>query len=160
MPDHEIDVLIEDEAWEKHAITSKASEIAATVLRHLKFPIPCELTVLLTNNAHVQELNKKFRGIDKPTNVLSFPGLEPEEFEDLSHLSPPLLLGDIALALETIMGESVQQLKTFDDHVAHLIVHGTLHLLGYDHEQDDEADAMEALEIEILALLNISNPYE
>lgn len=123
------------------------------------------LTVLFTDDAAVRTLNREWRGKDKPTNVLSFPGdwLELEE-EDIAALAegadvPPAHIGDIALALETIRAEAAEQGKTPRDHLLHLLLHGTLHLLGYDHEEEAEADAMEALETRLLADLGVADPY-
>jgi probable rRNA maturation factor len=107
-----------------------------------------ELSLVLADNDFVQKLNKEWRGKDKPTNVLSFPQDEPS------------MLGDIILAYETVEEEAQAQGKRFEDHTIHLIVHGLLHLLGHDHEEDHEAEIMESLEIEILAAMNIKNPYE
>jgi len=107
------------------------------------------LSVVLAHDDFVQDLNKRYRGQDKPTNVLSFP--QNDEMMDN--------LGDIIFALETVQREAAAQDKKFKDHVAHLAVHGTLHLLGYDHERDEDAEHMESLEIQILEGLNISNPY-
>lgn len=155
-----IDICLEDDRWQAYTVTQKIPEIIEAALTHLKISKPIETTVLLTDDKELKSLNKKFRGQNKPTNVLSFPCFEPEELVDIKQLPAPVMIGDIALALETIMEESVQQSKTIDDHVTHLVVHGLLHLLGYDHEVDEDAQAMEALEVEILSLLNINNPYE
>lgn len=111
-----------------------------------------EIGVRLTDDAEVRELNHLWRGLDKPTNVLSFPA--GDRVPD-----GPLLLGDLAVAGETVAREAAEQDKTMADHLAHMLVHGTLHLLGHDHEEDDEADAMEALEIRILADLGVADPY-
>ena len=104
-----------------------------------------EMTVVLADDAFVRELNRDYRGKNKTTNVLSFPGD--------GHL------GDIVLALETIEREAKEQQKTFRAHVQHLLVHGTLHLLGYDHEEDGQAEQMERREIKILEKLGVANPY-
>lgn len=105
------------------------------------------VNVALMDDAAMRELNHQFRGKDKPTNVLSFPTGDEDE------------LGDMALALETIAREAVEQHKPFEAHLTHLVVHGTLHLLGYDHEVPAEAKVMEAAEISILARMGIENPY-
>ena len=109
----------------------------------------CGLAVVLADDAFVQRLNKQFRAKDAPTNVLSFPTGE-EEGE----------LGDIILAYQTLAREAAEQGKSFDNHFRHLLLHGFLHLLGYDHLEDDEAEQMEAREVELLARLGIDNPYE
>jgi probable rRNA maturation factor len=107
-----------------------------------------EVAILLTDDAEMQALNLKWRGKDAPTNVLSFPSGEEQ-----GHL------GDVVLAYETVEGEAEQQNIAIADHAAHLVVHGMLHLLGYDHEQEDDAVKMETLETEILATLGIADPY-
>ena len=115
-----------------------------------------EVAVMLTDDAGIRALNKEFRGIDKPTNVLSFPA---PESGDNDAPDVPRALGDIAIAYETLRREAEEETKPFLDHLSHLAVHGFLHLLGYDHETDDEADAMEACEVAILAQLGIPDPY-
>lgn len=111
-----------------------------------------ELTIRVVSAAESQALNKQYRGKDKPTNVLSFP------FEPLEGISLPLL-GDLVICAEIVAEEAQQQGKPEADHWAHMVVHGCLHLLGYDHIQDDEAEQMESLEIDILEALGISDPY-
>ncbi len=106
-----------------------------------------EASVVLANNDFVQTLNRDYRGQDKPTNVLSFP-------QDLP------MLGDIVFAYETVAQEAKEQDKSFDDHLLHLTIHGVLHLLGHDHMNDEEAEEMENLEIELLSKLGVKNPYE
>jgi probable rRNA maturation factor len=119
----------------------------------------CTVSVVLSDDKHVQELNKAYRQKDKPTNVLSFPGYD----DNLIQILPEdeyIPLGDIVFALETIRAEAQTQAKTFENHLNHLFVHGLLHLLGYDHETDEEAEEMEQFEIDVLSLLSIPNPYE
>jgi probable rRNA maturation factor len=106
-----------------------------------------ELSILFTDDAHIQELNRDYRGVDKPTNVLSFP-----------QASGPLL-GDIVLAYETVLNEAALAGKPFRAHMGHLIVHGFLHLLGLDHVAESEAEEMEALERAALARMGIADPY-
>jgi probable rRNA maturation factor len=111
-----------------------------------------EVTVVLTDDAEQQDLNKQWRGFDKSTNVLSFPQLEP--------LSPVAgLVGDITLARETVEREAAEMGITLEAHFTHLVVHGFLHLLGYDHVEEAEAVKMESLETQILATLGIADPY-
>jgi probable rRNA maturation factor len=116
-----------------------------------------ELAVMLTDDAGIRTLNNNWRGIDKPTNVLSFPALPPTGPPGPD--DAPRMLGDIAIAFETTRAEADDEQKPFDHHLSHLAVHGFLHLIGYDHEEDDDAEAMEALETEILAQLGIPDPY-
>ncbi|GLQ05205.1 endoribonuclease YbeY [Sneathiella chinensis] len=120
-----------------------------------------EISILLTDDPQIQDLNREYRGKDKPTNVLSFPDthLSAETLEEAVRFDEPLFLGDIAIARSTVEAEAKEQGKSLDDHFCHLLVHGMLHLLGFDHIEDDEAEEMEGLEVEILAKMNIDNPY-
>ncbi|MGI9352819.1 MAG: rRNA maturation RNase YbeY [Rhizobiaceae bacterium] len=121
----------------------------------LQFEKNAELSILLADDDKLQELNHRWRGIEKPTNVLSFPG------EELSPGQPGgSFLGDIVVSLETAVQEAKVENKEFNDHFTHLIIHGFLHLFGYDHETDEQAHQMESLEKEILGNLGISDPYE
>jgi len=118
------------------------------------------VSVLFTSNAQVHELNREWRQRDKPTNVLSFPMLERDELLALAPEGPPEMLGDIALAYETCAREANEKGIPLEHHAAHLIIHGLLHLAGYDHvNSDEEAEAMEALEIRALAKMGIADPY-
>jgi probable rRNA maturation factor len=112
-----------------------------------------ELSIVLTDDAEQQQLNKQWRGIDKPTNVLSFPQIEP--FGEVRGI-----LGDIVLAHETLVREAAELDKPLADHFTHLVVHGFLHILGYDHIDDGDALKMEGLETQILASLGIADPYQ
>ena len=116
-----------------------------------------ELAVMLTDDSGIRTLNCNWRGIDKSTNVLSFPALQPTG--PAGPDDAPRMLGDIAIAYETARKEADEEAKPFDHHLSHLAVHGFLHLIGYDHENDADADAMEGLEREILAQLGIPDPY-
>lgn len=119
-----------------------------------------ELSVKLSDNVDVQSLNKAYRGKDKPTNVLSFPQIQPDLLEALANTDDgEALLGDIILAYETCRDEATAKEISFSDHITHLIVHGSLHLLGYDHENEIDAGMMENCEINALATLGIANPY-
>jgi probable rRNA maturation factor len=146
-PSVEIDISRQSESWPED-IEDSVQYAVLTALSMAGFSGDAEVSIVLADDPFVQELNKTYRGKDKPTNVLSFP-----QDED-AHL------GDIVMAYETIAREAEEQNKDFDDHVTHMIVHGTLHLLGFDHEEDDEAEEMESLEIKVLAALGLQNPYE
>lgn len=116
-----------------------------------------EVCLVLTSDAEVQALNKDWRGNDAPTNVLSFPA--GDVAPATCGPAEDLVLGDVVLAFETIAREAKEQQKTFRNHATHLVVHGLLHLLGYDHQNDDQAGQMEGLERRILANLGITDPY-
>ena len=118
------------------------------------------VSVLFTSDAEVHDLNREWRGRDKPTNVLSFPMLDRDALLGLAADGPPEMLGDIALAYETCAREAAEKGASLEEHAAHLIVHGLLHLAGHDHvHSDEEAEAMEALEKAALAQLGIADPY-
>jgi len=153
-----VDVLIESEAWrmlpEAEDIVRRAIAYAATseVAIH---PRGAELSVLLCDDQTITALNARWRGQERPTNVLSFPapplrGAAPTE---------KVALGDIAIAYETLAREASEQGKSVSDHLSHLVVHGFLHLLGYDHCVEGEAEQMERLESGILARIGVANPY-
>lgn len=150
-----LDIMIEAGDWSRlddaEALAQKAAEAALAVTYEADGEF--EASVMLTDDAQIRELNRTWRNKDKPTNVLSFPA--PEQ----PGLGGPRHLGDIALAYETLVRESEEESKELAHHFAHLIVHGVLHLLGYDHEVEAEADIMEGLEVKALATLGIANPY-
>ena len=161
-PQFQIDIAI-DEIWhsEMDNIDTHSNDVIIMAYEHAQRSQThkiesIELSILLTDNATIQELNKEYRLKDKPTNVLSFPLTEntPEPLDGF------LALGDIVIALETIQEEAKQQNKTFSDHYTHMLIHGLLHLLHYDHETDEDAEIMESLEIKILDQMKIKNPYE
>jgi probable rRNA maturation factor len=145
----DIDAVVEADGWEA-ALAEPPEALAARVIAATASGEAASgaVAVLFADDATVQVLNRQWRGQDKPTNVLSFP-------------APAGLgaLGDIALALETVLAEARAQGKRPRDHATHLIAHGMLHLLGYDHEDDDEAELMEDRERAILAGLGIADPY-
>lgn len=157
-PDSSQDIIIENEAWRIAPFLANTAEEATVsaiqvALTEAKLPAGAGLTVLLTDNAALQSLNAQFRDQDKPTNVLSFPASEPGETPLDGHY------GDIAVALETVLAEALQAKISPLHHLAHMVVHGVLHLAGYDHQQDDEAEIMEAMEVRALARVGISDPY-
>lgn len=149
-----IEIAVECPAWQElgdlEIIVAQCVDLALRELGE-KLLKGAEVSLLFCDDARMRELNRQFRGKDKATNVLSFPGVDP--------LDSARFLGDIALAHETIAREAEEQGKSFEHHVRHMIVHGFLHLLGYDHEAEAEALEMEAMEIRILERLGIENPY-
>lgn len=157
-----IDIAIQDPAWDKvEGLHRTVEETIKTAIRYATLPHiaqdrALELSIVLANNDLVQVLNREYRGKDKPTNVLTFAALDEDNAPDHGG---PLSLGDVILAFETLMEEARDQKKPFGDHLKHLCVHGTLHLLGYDHLEEDEANIMETLEIRILQTLGVQNPY-
>lgn len=157
------EVLVVADCWQAEpdaeAVIQRAIGLAAEIVdakRNIGMD-QAEIAVMLTDDAGIRTLNNNWRGIDGPTNVLSFPALPPAgpRLAD----DPPRMLGDIAIAYQTTRREADDEQKPFDHHLSHLAVHGFLHLLGYDHVTDDGAAVMEALEQEILAQLGIPDPY-
>jgi probable rRNA maturation factor len=148
-----IEISRNTEGW-PDSFDARADTAVRAALAQSKARItgPAELSIVLTDDAEQRVLNRDWRGIDKSTNVLSFPQIEP--FAPVSGL-----LGDIILARETLEREAAEQGVSVEDHFTHLVVHGFLHLLGYDHMDDDEALAMEGLETQILASLGVADPY-
>ncbi len=151
-----VDIAVEVEAWGDEARWRPLAEkVAAAIAQRPELIVPddAELSLVLTDDARIRVLNRDWRDKDKPTNVLSFPAADADA-ED-----PGPLLGDVVVAHETTTREAAEEGKTFEDHFTHLLVHGLLHLFGFDHESDEEAEEMEALETEILAGLGIADPY-
>lgn len=153
----QIDIAIEAGGWAgEAALRTVAERAAGAVFAALGKDAPegTELSLLFTDDAHVRVLNRDWRGKDKPTNVLSFPAFEVAPGDPV-----PPMLGDVVLAFETVGAEATLEEKPFDHHLTHLIVHGLLHLLGYDHEDEEDAAIMEGLERAALARLAIPDPY-
>ena len=150
------DMAINAEGWQnEETLRRLVDSVLQATLRELGFDnIDSELSLVFTNDADIREINGKWRHIDKPTNVLSFPAFALQPGQE-----PGEILGDIVIARETVAREAAEEHKSFDDHLSHLVVHGLLHLMGYDHQNDDEAEQMETLERKILASLGISDPY-
>jgi probable rRNA maturation factor len=156
-PNLAIDILIESEVWltlpEAEDVVRRAIASAASSIEIRRRN--AEISVLLCDDETIAGLNAYWRGQQKPTNVLSFPapplqGAAPDE---------NIPLGDIAIAYETLTREAEENGKTTSDHLSHLVIHGFLHLLGYDHHMDDEAERMERLERDILAGIGVADPY-
>ncbi|SBW14993.1 metal-dependent hydrolase [Brucella sp. 10RB9215] len=151
-----IDIMIEAGNWPDEAsLESLVSKSVAAAWNSLGLKsATSELSVVFTDDASIQVLNGEWRGKDKPTNVLSFPA-----FPVKAGSQPGPMLGDIVIARETVEREAKEEGKPIENHLSHLVVHGFLHLLGYDHETDEEAEVMEAREREILHALAIPDPY-
>jgi probable rRNA maturation factor len=149
-----IETSVESDSWRSIAnldalVERCLAEALAETDEHVRDG--AEVSLLFCDDARIRDLNARFRGMDKPTNVLSFPGPEPIE---TAHV-----LGDIAIAYETVAREAEEQGKPLPHHLCHMIVHGFLHLLGFDHETDEEAEAMEADEARVLQRMGIADPY-
>ncbi|MGN6422240.1 MAG: rRNA maturation RNase YbeY [Asticcacaulis sp.] len=155
--EHLIDIEIEDERW-LEALPDAQNLVESGVtaaLNAVEIDGQADVVVLLCDDAEMRALNKEHRAKDKATNVLSFPAPK-----SMQKIAPGMThLGDIALGFETCVREAAEQGKSLKNHVLHLSVHGALHLLGYDHIRDDEAEEMEALERDILKGLNVPDPY-
>ncbi|HYL31883.1 MAG TPA: rRNA maturation RNase YbeY [Stellaceae bacterium] len=152
-----IDVIERAAAWRRalpNAPMLCRTAAAAAMARAARGLAGAELSIVLADDALIAELNRTYRGIAKPTNVLSFASAEPKR-----RRTKLRLLGDVVVAHGTVAREARAQGKTLADHLAHLVVHGVLHLLGFDHERAAEARRMEALEVTILAGLGIADPY-
>ncbi|MBL8698617.1 MAG: rRNA maturation RNase YbeY [Alphaproteobacteria bacterium] len=152
-----IAVLVANAAWRGRLpeVARLARRAARAALRERGGAGAAEVAILLADDAHVRELNRRFRRKDKPTNVLSFPAGTPAA----AAIDGPTPLGDIVLAFETCAREAREQSKTLRAHMTHLVVHGVLHLLGHDHVGNREAERMEALERAVLARLSVRDPY-
>jgi probable rRNA maturation factor len=158
-PPRGLAIEIVAEAGDWHSFGDMASVInpvlaAAAAHPVLRPSLPAQACLALLDDAAMRRLNAQFRAKDKPTNVLSFPAIAMPEQDGARPL------GDIALGFETVMREAAAQSIEPADHVRHLVLHGLLHLIGYDHETEQEAQVMEQLEIEILARIGVANPYE
>ncbi len=159
--EYNIDIAIQDPQWsEVKDLETLTQDVIRRTLDMADLPeqaveSPFEVSVVFVNDDMIRVLNKEYRGKNKPTNVLSFAMLDADNDLDMSIFS----LGDVILAYETVDREAKENDRFIRDHIAHLLVHGTLHLLGYDHIEDDDANVMETLEIRILEGMDIQNPY-
>ncbi len=147
--------------WQSLATRAVSTTIAATPHAGLATTAATiEISIRLTADAEVQTLNRQYRQQDKPTNVLSFPMVQPDLIDALANTDDgEVLLGDIVLADGVCKREAIERGVSTQDHAMHLIVHGVLHLLGYDHMTDSEAEAMEAIERDVMASLGLHDPY-
>lgn len=153
----DIDLMIEEGAWpSEDALRALVGRAVPAALAEAEVEVvdDVELSLVFTDDDAIQSLNAEWRQKDKPTNVLSFPAFPMAPGDPL-----PPMLGDIVLAYETVVREAELEGKPLENHITHLIIHGLLHLLGYDHETDEEAEEMEALERQALARLAIPDPY-
>lgn len=151
-----VDVTVEAGDWPSGPELTHLIEVAlAVALAAIEAEVaePAEVSLVFTDDVHIRDLNRDYRGVDAPTNVLSFPA----EAQTPGRFGP--LIGDIVLARETVAEEAAAGGLTVADHLTHLIVHGFLHLFGYDHEVDEDAAVMERLETAILARLGVADPY-
>lgn len=163
----ELDVLIDEEGWEQALpdVGERCREAARAAWRESapqQRGLLHEATgacLLLTSDERIRALNRQFRGLDEPTDVLSFPAVEADVLAAAGADGPPPELGDIVIALQTTLADATREGRPVRDHLSHLVIHGMLHLLGHDHQRDAEAEAMEALEARILAGLGIPDPY-
>ena len=158
-----VDTLIEDARWREIDLESRAEKVIVSTLSELEISTKCSVSLLACNDARIAGLNGDFRGAPRPTNVLSWPGRErgaakEGDMPDMC-VEEGEEVGDIAIAYETIAREAVDFARSFEAHVTHLLVHGTLHLLGFDHTRDGDATLMEKFEIRILESLGVDNPY-
>lgn len=164
-------INLNEPAWEKHIpdIENVANKVVIAVFDYvntheeidfLAFSKPFVINLCLSDDTEVHTLNRDFRGMDKPTNVLSFAAIDNEEFDKNLELFDEIELGDIIIALETMQREAEEKGISLHDHFCHLLTHGILHLLGFDHIENDEAEYMEEFETNILQQLNIANPYQ
>ncbi|MEL6641293.1 MAG: rRNA maturation RNase YbeY [Pseudomonadota bacterium] len=160
-----VDCIIDDPRWTELALTDLAVQATNATLERLGLePSVFEISLLACDDVKIAGLNADFRNKDKATNVLSWPSAEraaqtPGEMPVMPAPGPESELGDIAIAYETCAREAAEQSKPMAAHVTHLLVHGTLHLLGFDHENSPDAALMEGLEVEILGKLGLSDPY-
>jgi probable rRNA maturation factor len=171
MNSNSLNIIFDDESWKNKLpeVDDFANEVFDNALRFLSENDlgfegwdnkPVSINLSLSNNDEVQKLNREFRAKDKPTNVLSFANIDDEFFEDEFLKEDVIELGDVIMAIETLEDEAKIKNISLQNHFAHLLIHGILHLFGYDHIEDDEADEMEGIEIDILKELSIANPYE
>lgn len=171
MSKSEINLFVDEPKWEKalENLDETACKVFETALNYLLdheefyFATPektLSFNLSFSNDAEVQLLNKEFRNMDKPTNVLSFANIDDDFFEEDAKENDVIEMGDIIIAFETMQKEAEVKQISLHDHFCHLFTHGILHLMGLDHQDDEEAEQMEDYETKILQILNIDNPYK
>lgn len=150
-----LDISVESDLWSLPDVEALCARAIGAALDETGQRIMdgAEVSLLFCDDSAIRDLNRDWRGFDKPTNVLSFPAVTPDR------LARSPMIGDIAVAQETCAREAEADGKSFEDHVSHLVLHGFLHLLGYDHETEEEAEEMEAVERRALARIGIADPY-
>ncbi|MXQ09164.1 rRNA maturation RNase YbeY [Alphaproteobacteria bacterium GH1-50] len=159
----DMDIVIEDDRWRAAGLEAAAERAVSATLAHLGVESPGELVLLACDDARIAELNETFRGKAAPTNVLSWPAAERAASEPGARPARPATredLGDLAISFDTCRREAETGGLPLLQHATHLLVHGTLHLLGYDHENDADGDLMESVEVAILEGLGLPNPYD
>ena len=157
-----LDFHIDDPRW-RHIphICAKLEQASVLTLSHLPKAqrFPCKITLMLSKDAAIRKLNHDFRGMDKPTNVLSFPQFAPDQLAKFGKQKTEIHVGDIAISYQYVVAEAKEQHKILINHVVHLMIHGILHLFGYDHASDAEAERMEKLEKKVMDELGLPDPY-
>lgn len=167
----ELNISIEEKGWETalpdfQELSNKVMQKTIDFVQNhdeidfLSLNKTISINLSLSNDENIHKLNLEFRNMDKPTNVLSFANIDDPCFEEQIQTDDIIELGDIMIALETMQREAKEKAISLHDHYCHLFIHGILHLLGFDHIEDDEAEYMEDFEVRILAKLNIANPYQ
>lgn len=169
--ENKAEIIVDDDRWNvegKKAQDATQGIFALAVdylkenseLEFLPRPMPLSINICLSNDEEVHKLNKEFRNMDKPTNVLSFAHIDDDAFSEELENADIAELGDIIISLDTLEREAKIENISFENHYAHLLVHGILHLCGFDHIEEEEAEYMESTEIAILKKMNIENPYK
>jgi len=153
-----VDIDVKEPLWEKELPTVQRDITTVSQIVYNACDLPtrsAEISIVLADDIFIQDLNQRYRGKDKPTNVLSFPATD-----DPQEATEHMILGDVIISYQTLQRESEEQSKTMEAHMVHMLVHGILHLIGYDHQDSQEAEKMEALEVGLLKEMGYANPYQ